>query len=188
MVQFLPGFLTLCLNGCSPNQVLWDVYAKVLEAAHPHHRGPTDHKRSVGPLLSLPDVHNQLFSFAHIQRETVVLTPCCQSLYLIQVCGLIIVGNEAQNHSVISKFDDRSGAVRGHTVVCVERVEQGTPDTTPWGSYIQVMEFEVNWPTFTTWGLPVRKSWIQSQSEEFRPRSVSFNASLMGTIVLKAEL
>ncbi len=75
-----------------------------------------------------------------------------------------------------------------NTVVCVERVEQGTPDTTPWGSYIQVMEFEVNWPTFTTWGLPVRKSWIQSQSEEFRPRSVSFKASLMGTIVLKAEL
>ncbi len=33
------------------------------------HRGPTDHKRSVGPLLSLPEVHNQLFSFAHIQRE-----------------------------------------------------------------------------------------------------------------------
>ncbi len=44
-----------------------------LEAAHPLHRGPTDHKRSVGPLLSPPEVHNQLFSFAHIQRETVVL-------------------------------------------------------------------------------------------------------------------
>ncbi len=45
--------------------------------------GPTDHKRSVGPLLSLPEVYNQLFSFAHIQRETVVtilsvsvLRPC----------------------------------------------------------------------------------------------------------------
>ncbi len=29
----------------------------------------------VGPLLSLPEVHDQLFSFAHIQRETVVLAP-----------------------------------------------------------------------------------------------------------------
>ncbi len=46
----------------------------------------------------------------------------------MQVCGLIIVGNEAQNHSIISKFDNRSGAVRGHTVVCVERVEQGAQD------------------------------------------------------------
>ncbi len=111
-------------------------------------------------------------SFTHIQRETVVLAPWCKSLYLIQVCGLIIVGNEAQNHSIIRKFNNRSGAVREHTVVCVERVEQGTQDTTLWGFYIQGDELEVNWPTFTTIGLPVRKSWIQSQSEEFRPRSV----------------
>ncbi len=102
----------------------WDVYTKVLEAAHPLHRGPTDHKRSVGPLLSLPEVHNQLFSFAHIQRDSCLGT-WCKSLFLIQVCGLIIVGNEAQNHSIISKFDNRSGAVRGHAVVCVDRVEQG---------------------------------------------------------------
>ncbi len=69
MVQSLPGFLDLCLDVCSPSQVLGDVYTEVLEAAH------TDHKRSVGPLLSLPEVYNQLFSFAHVQRETVVLAP-----------------------------------------------------------------------------------------------------------------
>ncbi len=50
-------------------------YTEVLEAAHPLHRGPTDHKMSAGPLLSLPEVHDQLFSFAHVQRETVVLAP-----------------------------------------------------------------------------------------------------------------
>ncbi len=75
MVQSLPGFLHLCLNVCSPSQVLGDVYTEVLEAVHPLHRGPTDHKRSVGPLLSLPEVHDQLLSFAHVQRETVVLAP-----------------------------------------------------------------------------------------------------------------
>ncbi len=134
MVPSLPGFLDLCLNVCSPCQVLGDVYTEVLEAALPLHRGPTDHKRSVGPpLLSLPEVHDQLFSFAHVQRETVVLAPWCKSLYLIQVCGLLIVGNEAQNHSVISKFDNRSGAVRGHAVVCVERVEQGAQEHNPVG-------------------------------------------------------
>ncbi len=52
MVQSLPGFLDLCLNVCSPSQVLGDVYTEVLEAAHPLHRGPADHKRSVGPLHS----------------------------------------------------------------------------------------------------------------------------------------
>ncbi len=114
---------------CSPSQVLGDVYTEVLEATHPLHRGPTDHKRSVGPLLSLPEVHDQLFSFAHVQRETVVLAPWCESLHLIQVCGLVIVVNEAQNHSIIRKFNNRSGAVRGHAVVGVERIEQGAQDT-----------------------------------------------------------
>ncbi len=135
--KVLPGFLDLSLNVCSPIQVHGDVYTEVLEAAHPLHRGPTDHKRSVGPLLSLPEVLNQLFSFAHVQRETVVLAPWCKSLYLIQVCGLIIVGNEAQNLSIISKLNNRSGAVRWHAVVCVERVEQGAQDTALWGSYVQ---------------------------------------------------
>ncbi len=56
MVQPLPGFLDLCLDVCSPCQVLGDVYTEVLEAAHPLHRGPADHKRSVGLQLSLPEV------------------------------------------------------------------------------------------------------------------------------------
>ncbi len=70
MGQSLPGFLHLSLNVCSPSQVLWDVYTEVLEATHPLHRGPTDHKRGVGPLLSLPEFHNQPFSFAHVQRDS----------------------------------------------------------------------------------------------------------------------
>ncbi len=37
--------------------------------------------------------------------------------------------------TIISKFNNRSGAVRGH--VCVERGEQGTQDSTLWGSYVQ---------------------------------------------------
>ncbi len=48
---------------------------RVLEAAYSLHRGPTDHKRSVGQQVSLSEVHNQLFGFAHVQRETVVLAP-----------------------------------------------------------------------------------------------------------------
>ncbi len=67
--------LDLCLDVCSPSQVLGDVYAEVLEAAYSLHRGPTDHKRSVGQQVSLSEVHNQLFGFAHVQRETVVLAP-----------------------------------------------------------------------------------------------------------------
>ncbi len=40
----------------------------------------------------------------------------------------------------------------------VERVEQGAQDTALWAPMFRVMELEVNWPTFTTCGLAVRKS------------------------------
>ncbi len=59
MVQSLPGFLDLCLDVCSPSQVLGDVYAEVLEAAYSLHRGPTDHKRSVGQQVSLSEVQKE---------------------------------------------------------------------------------------------------------------------------------
>ncbi len=162
-------------------------YTEVLEAAHPLHRG--HHKRSVGWLLSLPEVYSQLFSLLKF-RERQLSWHHDVSLYLIQVCCLIIVGNEAQNHSIISKFNNRSGAVRGHTVMCVDRVEQGlrSQDTTLWGSYVQGDGVGGELAHFTTWGLPVRKSWIQSQSDEFRQRSVSLTASLMGTVVLKSNV
>ncbi len=154
---------------------------RYLKATHPLHRGPTDHKRSVGLLLSLPEVHDQLLSFAHVQRETVVLAPWCKSLHLIQVCGLVIVVDEAQNHSIIRKFDNRGGAVRGHAVVgCIESIAGGSGHSPVGAPMFRVMELEVNWPTFTTCGLAVRKSWIQSQSEVFRPRSWEFNSQLGG--------
>ncbi len=72
MVQSLPGFLDLSLNVCSPCQVLRDVYSEVLEAAHPLHRGSADHKRSVGPLLSLPEVYNQLNQVREVIKTLMV--------------------------------------------------------------------------------------------------------------------
>ncbi len=43
-------------------------YLKLLTLSH---RGPTDHKRSVGQQVSLSEVHNQLFSFAsHSERDS----------------------------------------------------------------------------------------------------------------------
>ncbi len=169
MVQSLPGFLDLvfeCVQSKSGPREMFTT--EVLEAAHPLHRGPADHKRSVGPLLSLPEVYNQLFSFcSRSDRDSCPGTMMLVSLPHPSMAVLIIVGNEAQNHSIIRKFNNRSGAVRGHTGVCVERVDQWTQNAALRGSYVQVMELEVNWPIFTTCGLPVRKSWIQSQSVVF---------------------
>ncbi len=75
---------------------------------------------------------------------------------------------------------------RTRSRVCRESIAGGSGHS-PVGLLCSGDELEVNWPTFTTCGLAVRKSWIQSQSELLRPRSESLTASLVGTIVLKAE-
>ena len=43
-------------------------------------------------------------------------------------------------------------------------------------------------PTLTTWGWPVRNSRIQLQREVCSPRVLSLMMSLVGTMVLNAEL
>jgi hypothetical protein len=43
-------------------------------------------------------------------------------------------------------------------------------------------------PTLTTWGWPVRNYRIQLQREVFSPRVLSLKMSLVGTMVLNAEL
>ncbi len=62
----------MCVVQVRSSKMFTPRYLKLLTLSD---RGPADHKRSVGPLLSLPEVYNQLFSFAHVQRETVVLAP-----------------------------------------------------------------------------------------------------------------
>ena len=53
---------------------------------------------------------------------------------------------------------------------------------------LRINEVEVLFPTFTTWGRPVRKSRIQLQREVFSPRVLSLVMSYEGTMVLNAEL
>ncbi len=48
-----------------------------------------------------------------------------------------IVVNEAQNHSIIRKFDNRSGAVRGHAVRGCMESRAGGSGHALWGSYVQ---------------------------------------------------
>ncbi len=137
MVQSLPGFLNLCLNVCSPCQVLGDVYTEVLEATHPLHRGPTDHKRGVGSCcLFLKSTISSLVLLTFRERERERQLSWHHDVSL-STSSKYAVSSLMVNHSIISKCNNRSGAVRGHTIVCVERVEQGAQDTALWGSYVQ---------------------------------------------------
>ena len=61
--------------------------------------------------------------------------------------------------------------------------------TQPCGVPMFVMMLaEVLFPILTDWGLPVRKSWSQSQMVGCRPNVDSLSVSLWGMTVLKAEL
>ena len=53
---------------------------------------------------------------------------------------------------------------------------------------LKISVAEVLLPTLTNWGQAVRKSRTQLHREGFRPRALSLVMSLVGTMVLKAEL
>jgi len=72
----------------------------------------------------LPEVHNRLL--ADVEREVVVLAPCCQVPDLLSVGGLIFVGDETQDGGVVHKLKDGLGAVCGYTLICVQGIQEWT--------------------------------------------------------------
>ncbi len=98
---------------------------------------PTDHKRGVGLLLSLPEVHDQLFSLLTFRKRPLSwhhdVSISTSSKYAVSSLLEIRPRNTVSSANLTIEV----AAVRGHAVMCVERVEQGTQDTTLWGSYVQ---------------------------------------------------
>ena len=56
------------------------------------------------PLL-FPEVHDQLLCFVDIEKEVILLTPHSQSLHLLPVGCLVVVGIQAYYCSVVCKLD-----------------------------------------------------------------------------------
>ena len=67
-------------------------------------------------------------------------------------------------------------------------VQEGLSTYSCGAPMLRISEVEVLFPTFTTWGRPVRKSRTQLHRTEFRPKASSLMMSLEGTMVLNAEL
>jgi hypothetical protein len=57
-----------------------------------------------------------------------------------------------------------------------------------WAPVLRISGVEMLFPTFTIWGLPVRKSRTQLHRVGLRPRVSSLMMILGGTMVLNAEL
>ncbi len=131
---------------------------EVLEAAHPLHRGPTDHKRGVGLLLSLPEVYNQLFGLLTFRERQLSwhhdVSLSTSSKYaassLLEMRPRTTVSSANLTMEVELCEDTQSWVYREYS-----RGLRTQPCGAP---TFRVMELEVNWPTFTTCGLAVRKS------------------------------
>ncbi len=95
-----------------PCEILSDVNAEELKAAHPLHRCLVD-----------------------VEWEVVLLTPFSQGTHFLSVGRLILVSDQAYHRCVISKFDDDVGSVCGYTVMCVQGVQRSTSveDQRRWG-------------------------------------------------------
>jgi hypothetical protein len=66
-------------------------------------------------------------------------------------------------------------------------IQEGA-EHTPLCPVLRISEVEMLFPTFTTWGRPVRKSRTQLHRAVFRPKAQSLMMSLERTMVLNAEL
>lgn len=96
---------------------------------------------------------------------------CCHGtiqLGLPSEAGLVVAGDEVNYSGVIRKLDDAVALMLSYTFIGEQTVQKWAE------AVIRVEEFSV----------------LQSgeQMELLRPRSLSFNTSLDGTVVLKAEL
>ena len=154
---------------------------------NPLHYNPVDEN---GGLFSqpVPLVHDQLLCLAYVEGEVVVLAPHGQVSDLPLIGCLIVVSDQAYHCCVICKLSDRVGVVPGHAVMGEQGVQEGTEHAPPRPPVLRLSLADVLLPTLTTWGRPVRKSWIQLQWEVFSPRVLSLVMSFEGTMVLNAEL
>ncbi len=112
----------------SPGEVLGDVSATAVD---PLHWSPVD--GDVGVLTGpSPDIHHQLLGIT----DVVVVAPVSQGVHLFSVSQFIIIGDQTDHRCVTRKFDDDVGAVRGYTVVRVQRVQERAENTALRGSSV----------------------------------------------------
>ena len=84
-----------------------------------------------------PIVHDQLLGLTDIEGEVVVPVSHCQVTDLLPIGCLIVAGDQAYHHRVVSKTEDGVGVMRGHSVMGEQGVQEGTKDTPLWGPRVK---------------------------------------------------
>jgi hypothetical protein len=80
----------------------------------------------LNPFHYNPVAHGQLLCLDHVEGEVVVLALHGQVSDLIPIGCLIVVGDQAYHHCVVSKLNGGVGVVLGHAVVSEQGVQEGT--------------------------------------------------------------
>ncbi len=127
--ETLMCLLQHCICVSRPCEILSDVNAEELKAAHPLHRCLVDGDVCVFSALS-PVIHHQLLGLVDVEWEVVLLTPFSQGTHLLSVGRLIVVSDQAHHRCVISKFDDDIRDVCSCTAMCVQGVQEWAEDAT----------------------------------------------------------
>lgn len=91
------------------------------------------------------------------------------------------LSNQPYNCSVVCKFYDCIRVMEMCTVMVVQKVKEGAQHKPLWGSC-------ADWPALNVLGQSISKSFIQRQMLLFKPRLIILETSLLGMIVLNAEL
>ena len=73
--------------------------------------------------VAFPEVNHNLLCFADIQQEIVVSAPRSQTVDLLLVLGLIVLGDETHQSGISCKLSHVIGAVGWCAVVCQQGEE-----------------------------------------------------------------
>ncbi len=134
----------------------------------------------------LPEVHNHLPCFERVQLQVVVTAPDSQ-LFFLSVSRLVSIVDEADDGSVICKFQDLDRGV--FCSAFVYREKSSGESTHPWGAPVLiVIVLDVSLSSLTSCCLSVRKLVIHWQMEVGTESWVSLSERRSGMMVLKAEL
>jgi len=116
------------------------------------------------------------------------LAPCCQVPDLLSVGGLNIVGDETQDGGVVYQLKDGVGVVCGYTVIRLQGVQEWTEYAALRGSGAQG-QYRGGETAHSQHLGSVRKFRVHCKGlKVFNPRLLSMRTSLVGTILLNAEL
>jgi hypothetical protein len=132
-------------------------------------------------LLLFPEDQDPLLCFV----EVIFLAPHFQDPYLLLVVYLVIDGS--QGYYCRLQTDELEACKA--TQSWVNREYRRGLSTHPCGApVLSISKVEVFFPTFTTWGRPVRKSRTEVNRVGFRPMAASLMMDMEDTMVLNTEL